>query len=78
MTSWKPHTPFVVKVQRALFPPGGPVLVYDQARSFAVHLPWTEVKRRFKPDELKVFCRAEFTADGALQLLDGRVNDPGW
>jgi hypothetical protein len=63
----------IVKVQRPLFPPGDPWLVYDRARTFMIMLS-TDF-----PDmgeDVKAYFRAEYT-NGQLKLFE-RVPDEPW
>lgn len=70
--------PFVVKIQRALSHPGGPALVYDQRRRFTIQVPWKDVERLFRKQDLKVYAMATVDRDGVLQLEGDIVPDPGW
>jgi hypothetical protein len=66
----------IVKLQRALMPPDGPVLGYDQRREHEIRMPMTRALSRLFGDEVKVFVDAEF-CDGLLQIKR-RVANQGW
>lgn len=66
----------IVKIQRPIFPKGGPLLVYNKTRSFYAEMADTPALASILPDELKGYFDAELVGD-ELQIGD-RVADRNW
>ena len=44
----------IVKIQKALFPPNGPALIYDQSKDFMTEMPFSDLP----PDVRSALARA--------------------
>jgi hypothetical protein len=49
----------IVKVQRAIAPSDGPVLVYDQYRRFEATVPMNDQLLQMFGKKLKIYCEAQ-------------------
>ena len=73
----------IVKVQRALFPPDGEWLIYDQRRSFNILMRPTQELLEMMGDDPKAYFQAESPKGGrhggkaTIKLLH-RVADRHW
>lgn len=69
----------IVKIQRCLYPPHGPILIYSEQHDVYAVFPESA-----SPDllellgsDLKVYHQAVMDARGILDIRE-RVEDPGW
>jgi hypothetical protein len=67
----------IVKLQRPVHPPDGPVLAYDQRREHQKTLPLTPKLTKLFGDQFKIFVDAELSPAGELEI-GKRVPDRGW
>lgn len=66
----------IVKVQKPIMPPDGPVLVYDQYRRVEATIPMNDQLRKLLGKKVKVYCEATKRAD---EIIFGRlVPDRDW
>ena len=68
----------VVKVQQALYPPGGDALIYDQDRKHMQQRPLTAAEKHMMAGEVRAFFQASWnTGSGRWTLLE-RAADESW
>jgi hypothetical protein len=74
----KTRTVAVVKVQQALYPPGGDVMIYDQGRIHVQQRPLTAAERHMMGAEVKAFFHAVWNADSTRWTLLERAAGRNW
>jgi len=67
----------IVKVQRALYPENGDILVYSRNRKVHQLFAQSPELLELLAGDYKIFVRASLGQDGVLRL-GSRVPDPGW
>jgi len=70
----------IVKVQIALFPIGGPALVYNEDKSILFHMAVEKDLKKAMGKEPKKFFEAEMSPDGSRCdiFVKSEVEDQGW
>jgi hypothetical protein len=68
----------VVKVQQALYPPGGDALIYDQHRKHMQQRPLTAAEKHMMAGEVRAFFQASWNAGSGRWTLLERVADGSW
>ncbi len=58
----------IVKLQRPMDGSEGPVLIYDEARSFTLQHPMNQVLRRMFGTRYKFYAHAEMDANKLLEI----------
>ncbi len=66
----------IVKVQRAIVPRDGPVLIYDKRRRHEVTVPLSDDLVKVIGDEFKLFFNAEWT--GSTWKIGDRAPWQSW
>lgn len=72
-------SPTIVKIQKALFPPTGPTLIYDQQRSFQIEVPFGDLPHpiaRLLRVQPKVYWRVIPVRDSELIYLNQAPPQP--
>lgn len=68
----------IVKLQKPIFPPDGPVLIYDQSREHETTQPFTAELAMLFGERLKFFCHAKMRGPVLIIDVSREVDDPGW
>jgi hypothetical protein len=66
----------IVKVQRALYPPDGDALIYDQDRKHPQQRPLTAAEKHMMAGEARAFFQASWNTTSRRWTLLERVD--GW
>jgi hypothetical protein len=74
----KTRTIEVVKVQQALYPPGGDAMIYDQGRIHVQQRPLTAAERHMMGEEIQAFFHAVWNATSTRWTLLERVAEKKW
>lgn len=68
----------IVKVQQALYPPGGDALIYDRDRKHLQQRPLTAAEKHMMAGEARAFFRASWNARSRRWTLSERATDESW
>jgi hypothetical protein len=68
----------VVKVQQALYPPGGDALIYDQDRKHLQQRPLTAAERHMMAGKVLAFFQASWNTSSRRWTLLERAADGSW
>ena len=74
----KARTLEVVKVQQALYPPGGDATIYDQGRIHVQQRPLTAAEKHMVGADMQAFFHAVWNADSTRWTLLERATGRNW
>lgn len=69
----------IVKIQKALFPPDGPALIYNEPRTVMIHEPFTRLPPEIRTalaESGKVYWKVRLI--GADLIYSGRAEHQSW
>jgi hypothetical protein len=68
----------IVKVQQALYPPGGDALIYDRDRKHLQQRPLTAAEKHMMAGDMWVFFQASWNSHSRRWTLLERAADESW